>query len=301
MRFLQLLSLASLLLASPFARADIQPEVDHDGRFIYYRTSWVHLSKEEQVEIIDASVELLKNEIQTVGTKTRGIKTLSNTILSMQVLDKLAAQAQQSINIIDQHNMRELLPAGLFIYAGGSLGAGFVLDVKGSSDVGLVIVPTEVTRVDTQTGESSTYFNLDWNFVLVPHVFVGAGVAAGGSASVGVGMIWGNLNRATDFGGWVGTASANVKLIGGGDFSVSAVRDTTNKKTYAVGTVEFDWGPEASASLDGEAGRIFPLGSHGETQVPKADSKKDGGDLKSKLGQGAKDKNAKDDNGDGQQ
>ena len=57
-------------------------EVVHDGRFIYYRSSWVHLSNDEQVQVIDESVSLLKSEISTVVSQIKGLKTLSNFILS---------------------------------------------------------------------------------------------------------------------------------------------------------------------------------------------------------------------------
>lgn len=275
MRLLSTIATAIALFTSPYAHADITPDVEHDGRYIYYRTALSHMSEKEQVEIIDASVVLLKNEIQTVSSKVTGLKTLSNTLLSGAALDKLTAMAQQSISILDNHQMAELIPAGLFIYGGGSLGAGFALDVKGSTDVGLVVVPQKVVRVDTQTGDSIEYFNLDWNFVAIPHVYFGLGVGGGVSSSVGVGLIWGNLNRATDFGGWVGTGSANMRLLAGADMSVAAIRDTKNGRTYALGTIEFDWGAEASASIDAEGGRIFPLGSNGNVQVPKADKAKE--------------------------
>jgi hypothetical protein len=268
---LSLMSMLCLVVTAfaSVAQAANITKVENDGRYIYYRTSWTHLSQADQVNIINASVELLKNEIATVSAQTTGLKTLSNTLLSENVLGKLVAQTQQSVTILDNEAVRELLPAGLLVYAGGSGGAGFLGNVKGAADLGLVVVPTEVTRVDTTDGASQTYFELDWNFVAIPHLYAGFGVGAGASASVGVGLIWGNLNKAADFGGVVAALAANAQFIAGADVGASTVHNFSSGQSFALGTVEFDFGPEASASADGEIGYVKSLGSQGVTQISK--------------------------------
>src|SRR6185312_7857883 len=64
-------------------------DVTHDGRFIYYRTAWSHLSASEQDRVIGLSVQLLKNEISKKNSTIVGLRTLSNCFVSDRVMNKL--------------------------------------------------------------------------------------------------------------------------------------------------------------------------------------------------------------------
>ncbi len=254
-------TLASVLFAvsalAPFANATTT--VYHDGRYIYYSSSWTHLSESEQTVIIDQSVQLLQNELSQRLDKVTGLKTISNFMLEPAVLNQLTGLAQQAVDAADTYNWRNLLPAGLLCYGGGSLDIGLLANGKVSGDLGIVLLPAKVTRVDTFTNEKVTYFQLQWGFVVVPHLYLGMGVGAGGTASVGCSAIFGELDHVDDFSGWVGAGAANAQAIGGVDVELSLVRNRTEGKTFGVVTFEGDMGAEASANLDAEGGYVQPL------------------------------------------
>ena len=236
--------------------------VEHDGRYIYYRSSWVELSKADQVEVVDDSVNKLKNEISSTLSQTTGLKTLSNSIIDSGSLDKLTQEAQQSVTTIDSYNYRNLLPKALLLYGGISGGAGFIGQLKLSGDLGIVVLPSKVTRVDVENNTSTTYFELAWNLVVVPHVYAGVGVGAGATASVGVGLIFGEMDKPEDFGGTVLSASGAAMFVGGVDFEGSVVYNHSAGKVFGLAIAEMDFGAEASAGLDGEAGEIMSVADY---------------------------------------
>jgi hypothetical protein len=264
-----LLAAGFALFISPWARAEIElsappVKVERIGTHIYYRSSWTRLSQDDQKTIVEQSVQLLKNELSQKVRNVRGLKTLTNEMLSDKILDGITAEAQKSVQYADTHSLRGLLPSALLLYGGVNTGAGAGLHGGLSGDLGIVIFPEKVTDVDTENGTSRTYIKIDHAMVIVPHLHLGFGAGAGVTWSAGAALIFGNMTSASDFHGAIFSASGDIKMAFGADVQASAVHNLSTHQDFFVLTGEFDWGPEANASIDGEGGYIWSLDEYGD-------------------------------------
>jgi len=234
-------------------------KVERVGTHIYYRYSMTQISREDQKAVLDTSVQLLKNELQEEIPQVTGIRTLANTMMSEGNIDRITAEAQKSVDFADTHSMRGLLPTAILLYGGLNTTLGFGPNGGLSGDLGLVIYPQKVIEVDTTTGASKTYIDIDHSLVFVPHAHIGIGAGAELSYSVGAMAIFGDMTKAADFRGFSLSAGADLKLMLGVDFQVAAVHNTKTSQTFIVAGPEFDVGAEANASFDGEGAYVWSL------------------------------------------
>jgi hypothetical protein len=237
------------------------PDAEHDARFITIHTAWTHWSAEEQKNLIDESAKILEGTLSTVSKAAPGaVPTFSNTFLPTSVLDKLTTETQKSLEISKDLGVRDFLPTGFMLWAGGSSELGILAHGKFSLDIGLVLVPSKETIIDTfHQLPTQTKYKTTMAVVGFPHGYLGLGAGVGAGFSAGASLIWGDLNNASDFGGAVVGGGVDIKALGGLDGEFALVKSLNAQKTYKMGTVEFDWGPEANASVDGESGVIEPL------------------------------------------
>jgi hypothetical protein len=233
--------------------------VSHDGEFIYYSTPWADLSQGEQREAISLSLDYLKGQIGYLVKGTDDPKKMDLPTPSADVLDKLTQAAQKLVTVEAPGTLRYALPVGLLVYGGGSFTAALAAKVGISADIGLVIIPIKVLRVNTVTQQVSSYYDIDTSPVVVPHAHVGVGLGAGATGSVGAGLIFGKPTKASDVTGYMLSGSVSTQFIGGVDFQGTFLHNQFNGNSYFIVSGEWDWGAEAQASLDGQGGYMQPL------------------------------------------
>jgi hypothetical protein len=143
------------------------------------------------------------------------------------------------------------------------VGGSWTLDIGigggGACDIGLVMVPTMVTRVNTKTKNVITYYEQSWALVAIPHLHAGVGAGAGASLTVaGIGFIFGeHLTNANEFVGAIGSGAIDVQVLAGLDIRLSGV--LSGHHHYGLLTFEADAGAEAQATANIEGGAILPL------------------------------------------
>jgi len=234
--------------------------VTRDDKYIYYKSSWSQMTKDQQTQIIDESVEILKDELSILFPEAaQDVKKTFKTNINVEKLNELTGLAQKSVNVNSQDGLKALLPSGLMFLFGGSGGAALGLKGGFSGYLGLVLVPIKVTRVNIEKQTSITYASMSWRLVAIPNAKVGAGVGAGAGFIVGASLIFGNLSHATDFMGYNLALSGKAQLGVGLEAYLSLVHNQFSKNNFILASLEYHVGVEAQASVNGNFGYILPL------------------------------------------
>jgi hypothetical protein len=255
---LTLFSVLSLNFLSTVRASDIV--VTRDEKYIYYKSSWSQMTKNQQIEVVDASIDILKDELSILfPSAAEGLKKTFNKNFDLNKLDDLVLKAQNSVKVDSQMGIKSLLPSGLMILVGGAGSAAVGPKGGFSGYIGLVLVPVKVTRVNIEKQTSVTYATLDWQLVAIPNAKLGAGVGAGGSVIVGASLIFGNLASAKDFMGYNLALSGKAQFASGVEGYLSIVHNQFSKKNFILASLEYHLGVEAQASVNGNFGYILPL------------------------------------------
>ena len=232
-------------------------EVSQDSKYIYIKRNLAETSSADHQEIVAEQIEILKGKLS---------KSLKSLYLDTTLLDRLQInrdeigglitrmeEMSQEISTSSGIRLHDAIPNGFMIVGGAKVSGNYFVGIGGSMTLGLVFVPKRVDRINKITKASTHYYELDWSLIGWPSLDLGVGVGAGGRGRFGVGLIWGNLNKAADFSGFtVGlSASGTIGPVGGNikagltDFELTS----RNKFKYFFLLAQYDAGIAAEAEI----------------------------------------------------
>lgn len=185
---------------------------DPTRTYIYVKTPMHWLfddnQNDEVVKKIDA---LIRGQIQKLATVNVAdpdgdLQTLKDSMTALQAqVDTLVLTAGTLNNQLKKDAIYAVDPTGLLVFAGVELQENFakVLFAGGSFMLGVSIVPMQVETYRTDTREKvGTSTDYDVAFIAIPTANVGIGSNSGGAVAGqqrgGIGLVFGNLNSASD-------------------------------------------------------------------------------------------------------
>lgn len=222
--FLMAFTLLTFANSQAFANGST---ITRDEHYIYVSTP-VQLTFDEvqQQQIKDGTQILLKKleEINANNPRKTWRDKLTNQLIESAKpfetdLDTIIAFTQKYYASKSSlgFGAADLLPSGFILFSGLEVSGGAVVSGGGSVMLGLVFVPVQIDIYEIDTNKYvRTYLSTDSTFVVWPSANFGIGVGGGSNFRGGIGFIWGELKKASDFKGLVlggsGTASAGVGL-----------------------------------------------------------------------------------------
>jgi hypothetical protein len=272
-------TLAAVMIPN-LAVADPNVSEDAGQRYITIQTYWSDMSNVDRQAVVAEAVKQVQNEIAQKAPALNN-PTLQNSLLSADFMNTLTAELTRYLDGVSGlegskygiwRAAAAVLPKAVLITIGGSVGMHWVVGAKGSLDMGLVVMfPSFKTVIDTAKRDAQNQPSVVQNdqlklfdaaIVGVPHAYAGLGVGAGGTFSIGVAGIWGNMSSASDFYGAIVAASAGLQLPipafvpDGGDLDIGLVANLHH--VFGIARLSADKGAEASVTFDGEAGAVIP-------------------------------------------
>jgi hypothetical protein len=214
--------------------AAVVPPIQYsrDNNYIYvHQPLRLTLDAEQQAALQDG-IQLISKQLQNLNAQTPpdpsgDLKAISDATTALsQKLDLLVQLSGQLYGEVAPFGVRafEALPTGLLLFGTIGVDKGILkfLSAGGSVTAAVVLVPMSEQRI-TIKNPSEVVSRIYWDTSLVAMVVGNAAVgvlsptAAANPATArgGVGIIWGELNSATDFHGIVGGPSITMDVLGG--------------------------------------------------------------------------------------
>lgn len=212
----------------------------------------------QQIQMIKTS---LRGKFQRIGLPT---DLLNKMDLSREELAPLLRQMQEGGREISQSSgirLHNLIPNAFMIVGGGKVSGNYLVGLGASFNLGLVFMPKRVDRLKRETNEVTHYYEVDWSVIGWPVVNLGGGAGAGARARGGLGLIWGDLNRANEFDGFtIGISASGVIGPVGGNIKAGLVNfdsNSQNKFKYFFVMAQYDGGAAATAEIHASGAYVF--------------------------------------------
>lgn len=233
--------------------------ISYDRKYIYW-TRPVRLKLDiEQRQAFSLAVQLVENNISKFLSNNKDSPTITDPNGDLEALagvnrkwsedlDRILTLADETFDTWPnsqpgwgQWLVNSLTPSGFMVFMAAEYDKSLRplsvvgLDAGGSVTLAVVLLPIEVVRAELRDPKNTkkTYLSVDTSVVLMPNVNLGGG---GGSKNgrVGFGVIWGPLNRASDFGGLSGAISMTLQKSLVPHYLRPGFADAVNIKLAAV-------------------------------------------------------------------
>jgi hypothetical protein len=244
--------------------------VTRDHNYIYVKRPKALVFDNEEQESMQKIDQVIREQLgqlrgQNVSDPDGDLKALDDSMSAFQQqVDQLVKVTGQVYNEVKHSAWFKADPTALMIFGGVEYDASFVKFISGGGSfmVGLVAMPMEVRKYRIDTREfagSSTEWDTAW--IGIPALNVGPGVtssAGGTNPRAGVGLVWGDLNSASEVTGFTVGPSVTAQLWKGINVKVLGLKNMSkrgaiNNTVVMVGLEPANASPKNNMSILGYA------------------------------------------------
>ncbi len=247
-----------------YSRSQKGVKITRVGNYTYLKTPYSYMKDDTKVTMLKQSLKLLTHKINTLLPDSEyKEEALSTLDASYANFDELVSQLfAHSLNIDHEGATgADILPTALLFYVGGVFTVNTKVGGGGSASIGLVIQPFHVTRIDMISKEQVSYHEYQTAWIGWPNLNLGVGAGGGTRYRVGMGLIWGTLEKPSDFVGPVLAASKTAIANIGINIKAGALHQWGSEKWFQnpFMVVGYEMGAAVSAEVHGNISYVIDV------------------------------------------
>ncbi len=235
-----------------------------DHKYIYIKTPVVLTLDQQQQEAIKKATARIVAQLDSLDAQNPRLtpvqkmddKLIKNADAFEKSIDQVLAFTQKYYGNQVQYGFHfyNVLPSAFIAFGGVEVTANLGISAGGAVMMGFIFVPqrVQVMEIDTHKIVSDS-ISMDTALVVFPTANAGVGVGGGANGRIGAGIIFGELNSASEFKGLLTGASASFALGVGNNFKVQTLKNWGKSGAINNIVITAAWENGLTAKLDAHA------------------------------------------------